>query len=267
MQSHVSITKSVIPIHLERHVAPTGASQYAKCSACRLRDLCMPAGLEAQDVERLEQLKHTRKIKRGEALFRMGDEFQAIYAVRSGFLKTYINSEDGREQVTGFHMAAEILGADGIHTDMHQVHAVALEDSEVCVLPFTLLEELVAQVRGLQRQFYKLLGREITHDQNVMMLLGSMRAEERIAAFLINLSQRFEARGYAARDFNLRMKREEIGSYLGLKFETVSRVFSKMQDDKRIAVDQKNVKILDLDNLGRGIGLSSKSSVREAALG
>jgi CRP/FNR family transcriptional regulator len=263
--------KSAIPIQLAKTSSMPdddcgSAAQYARCSACRLRSLCLPGGLDEQDTERLEHLKHTRKIKRGESLYRMGDSFHAIYAVRSGFLKTYVNSEDGREQVTGFHMAAEILGADGIHTDTHQVHAVALEDSEVCVLPFAMLEELVAQVRSLQRQFYKLLGREITHDQNVMMLLGSMRADERVAAFLLNLSQRFHARGYAASDFNLRMKREEIGSYLGLKFETVSRVFSKLQDDKLIAVDQKNVKILDIENLGRGIGMSAARSRTEAAL-
>ena len=151
--------------------------------------------------------------------------------MRSGFFKTTLVMEDGRDQVTGFHMAGDMLGMDGIGPDQHSCNAVALEDSEVCVIPFGRLEELSREIDVLQQHFHKVMSREIVREHGVMLLLGSMRAEERLAAFLLNLSQRFTSRGYSPSEFNLRMTREEIGSYLGLKLETVSRVFSKFQED------------------------------------
>jgi CRP/FNR family transcriptional regulator len=225
------------------------------CSTCSLRELCLPMGLAQEEIEQIDHLVYTRrKVKRGENLYHAGDEFSSLNAVRSGFFKSTVMLEDGRDQVTGFHMAGEVMGLDGIGTERHTVSSIALEDSEVCVIPYSRLKELSHEVRGLQNQFHKMMSREIVRDQSVMMLLGTMRAEERLAAFLLNLSQRLAARGYSASEFRLRMTREEIGSYLGLKLETVSRAFSKLQEDGVIAVQQKQVRIIDLSALRRILG-------------
>lgn len=229
-----------------------------RCSNCNLREVCLPRGLNELDVDRVEELVYTRKrIERSESLYRAGDEFSSLYAVRSGFFKTVQTLEDGRDQVTGFHMAGEIMGMDGIGPEKHGSSAVALEDSEVCVIPYSRLESLGRDMYGLQRQFHKVMSREIAQEHSVMLLLGTMRAEERLATFLLNLSQRFTARGYSASEFNLRMTREEIGSYLGLKLETVSRAFSKFQENGLISVHQKNIRILDIAGLK---GVMAKSS-------
>jgi len=225
------------------------------CTLCNLKELCLPLGLDDHDLEKIDGLiAARRKIKRQQHLYRAGEPFEAIYAIRTGFFKTDILTEDGRDQVTGFQMAGEILGMDGISTDRHVCNAVALEDSDVCMIPFEKLEELSRRIEPLQRQFHRFLSREIVREQGIMMLLGSMRAEERLAAFLLNLSQRMRARGYSALEFNLRMTREEIGSYLGLKLETVSRAFSKFQDEGLITVHQKHIQILDGEGLRRLIG-------------
>ncbi|MBI1397885.1 MAG: fumarate/nitrate reduction transcriptional regulator Fnr [Betaproteobacteria bacterium] len=225
------------------------------CSTCGLRELCLPVGLAEAELERLDDLIQVRRTaKKGQSIYRSGDAFAALYAVRSGFFKTTILSEDGRDQVTGFYMGGEIVGMDGIGTELHTCDAVALEDSEVCVIPFSRLEDLSRQVPALQSHFHKVMSREIVRDHGVMMLLGSMRAEERLAAFLVNLSQRFVARGYSPSEFYLRMTREEIGSYLGLKLETVSRVFSRFQDEGYISVQQKHVRIIDIPKLRQLIG-------------
>lgn len=238
---------SVIPINL--------AQLKSACSSCSLRELCLPMGLSTKEVKRLDQLVYVRrKLKRGESLYRAGDPFSAIYAVRTGFFKANVILEDGRDQVTGFHMPGELIGMDGIGTDVHSCNATALEDSDVCVIPFSRLEEISNEVRGLQRQFHRMMSREIVRDQGVMMLLGSMRAEERLAAFLLNLSQRFVARGYSPSEFHLRMTREEIGSFIGLKLETVSRIFSKFQEDNLIGVQQKHIRILDTGGLKQILG-------------
>ena len=226
-----------------------------RCSACNLRELCLPCGLRGEQIESLDELVYTRKrVKRGESLFRSGDRFTALYAIRSGFFKTRLATEDGRDQVTGFQMAGELMGIDGIDADRHNCDAIALEDGEVCVIPYARLEELAHKFEGLQRHFHKVMSREIVRDHGVMLLLGSMRAEERLAAFLLNLSQRFTARGYSASEFILRMTREEIGSFLGLKLETVSRAFSKFQQEGLISVQQKHVRIADIAGLKKIMG-------------
>ena len=220
------------------------------CSNCNLRELCLPFGLSVEELERLDDLVSTRRrIKRGDHLYRAGEEFDAIYAIRSGFFKTDVLLEDGRDQVTGFQMAGELLGLDGISTEHHTCNAIALEDSEICAIPFSRLEVLSREIHSLQHQFHKVMSREIVRDHGVMMLLGTMRAEERLAAFLLNLSQRFTARGFSHAEFYLRMTREEIGSYLGLKLETVSRAFSKFQEEGHIAVQQKHIRILNVNGL------------------
>ena len=220
------------------------------CSQCNLFELCIPFGINNSDIPRLDELVcMQRKIKRQQPLYRTNDSFEAIYAIRTGSFKTDVLLEDGREQVTGFQMTGEILGLDGIGTEVHTCNAIALEDSEVCVISYTKLEELARVIEGLQHQFHKVMSREIVRDHGVMMLLGSMRAEERLAAFLLNMSQRFAARGFSATEFYLRMTREEIGSYLGLKLETVSRAFSHFQEEGLIFVQQKHIRILKSDGL------------------
>ncbi len=231
-------------------IAIAPAELRAACSACNLRELCLPVGLSTPDLERLDALiAQRRQVPRGDELFRSGDRFNAVYAVRTGFFKTGLTLEDGREQVTGFQMTGELLGLDGISTDAHTVTATALEDSQVCVIPFDQLEDLSREFNDLQRQFHKIMSREIVRDHGVMLLLGSMKAEERVAAFLVNLTQRLHARGYSSSEVILRMTREEIGSYLGLKLETVSRTFSRFQDDGLLEVKQRQIRILDQDRL------------------
>lgn len=216
------------------------------CSSCNLRELCLPVGFSEAELARLDALVALRRsVRRGETLFRSGDPFEAVYAVRTGFFKTRVSSEDGRDQVTGFQMAGELLGLDGISNDRHSCDAVALEDSQVCVIPYGQLERLSREFTDLQRQFHKILSREIVRDHGVMLLLGSMRAEERLAAFLLNLAQRLQARGFSASSLVLRMTREEIGTYLGLKLETVSRCFSRFQEEGVLEVKQRQIRILD----------------------
>lgn len=220
------------------------------CSNCNLRELCMPVGFNADEMQKLDEVvEKRRRIKQGELLFHSGDTFTSLYAIRTGFFKTFVTSEDGREQVTGFQMAGEIIGMDGIVSDYHNCNAVALEDAEVCVMPFSDVEELSRELPGLQRHVHKIMSREIVRENSVMMLLGNMRAEERLAAFLLNLVQRLHARGLSQSELVLRMTREEIGSYLGLKLETVSRAFSKFSEDGIIEVKQRYVKILAPDAL------------------
>ena len=216
------------------------------CSNCNMRELCMPVGLNDIELQKIDDLIGTRrKVKRNETLFRNGEKFVSLYAIRTGFFKTCVATEDGRDQVTGFQMAGEIMGLDGIVNDHHSCDAVALEDAEVCVMPFEKIEELSREVTSLQHHVHKIMSREIVREHGVMLLLGSMRAEERLAAFLLNLVQRLHARGFSQSELILRMTREEIGSYLGLKLETVSRTFSKFVEEGIVEVKQRHVRILD----------------------
>lgn len=227
-----------------------------QCSNCSLRALCLPVGLNAEELEQLDDvIKQRRRLKKGEYLFHSGEQFNALYAIRTGFFKTIVTLQDGRDQVTGFFMSGELMGMDGIYSHNHTCDVVALEDSEVCELPFERLEELGQLLPGLHTHFFRLMSREIVRDQNVMLLLGNMRAEERLAAFLLNLSQRLQSRGFAPNDFILRMSREEIGSYLGLKLETVSRTLSRFNQEGLISVEHKHIRIMQpktLQSMVRG---------------
>jgi CRP/FNR family transcriptional regulator len=248
-------TTSVDPTSHAAHsgmkVVPiTPQSIKVACSNCNLRELCMPLGLSESELNRIDDVVAVRrKVKRGTSLFRNGEKFANLFAIRTGFFKTCVASEDGRDQVTGFQMAGEIIGLDGIVNDFHTCDAIALEDAEVCVMPFDRIEELSREVNALQRHVHKIMSREIVRENGVMLLLGSMRAEERLAAFLLNLVQRLHARGFSQSELVLRMTREEIGSYLGLKLETVSRTFSKFVEEGIVEVKQRHVRILNTDAL------------------
>ena len=225
------------------------------CSNCSLRELCMPVDLSPEDLERLDSIVSTRrKIKRGSALFRSGQRFDSLYAIRTGFFKSCMASDDGRDQVTGFQMAGEIVGLDGIVNERHTCDAVALEDAEVCVMPFDRIGELSREISALQHHVHhvhRVLSREIVREHGMMLLLGTMRAEERLAAFLLNLLQRLHARGFSRSELVLRMTREEIGSHLGLKLETVSRTFSRFAELGLVEVRKRHLRILDVQALQR----------------
>ena len=230
----------------------------AVCSSCSMRELCMPVGIPPELLEKLDALVYVRKkVKAGSALYHAGDGFAGLYAVKTGFVKTETLNNDGRVQVTGFYMMGEIFGFDGIATEEHVCSAVALEDTVVCVIPLERIEHISQEFEPLRRHFYKLMSREIVRDHTVMMLLGSMQGEERLAAFLLNLSQRLNDRGYSPYDLVLRMKRDEIGSYLGMKVETVSRAFTKFQDQGLLDVHQKNIRIRDIPGLQKLMGQQS----------
>jgi len=208
--------------------------------------------LNGSDIGRLDGLTFARRrVAAGKTLYREGDKFQYIYAVRMGTFKSSLMLADGREQVSGFHMAGELMGLDGLAQGSHASSTIALEDAEVCAIPYAHLDELAVQSPDLQRAIGRLMSREIVREQGVMLLLGSMRAEERLAAFLLNLVQRLHARGFSRSELVLRMTREEIGSYLGLKLETVSRTLSKFAADGLVEVEQRNVRIVDPDALHR----------------
>lgn len=223
------------------------ASCKVTCSSCNLREICLPVGLTQEELVHIDNrlVSVRRKVVRGETLFRAGDRFDSVFAVWTGFFKTCVSSNQGRDQVTGFQMGGELIGLDGIATGRHEVDAVALEDSQVCVIPYGELETLAREVVSLQQQFHKIMSREIVRDHGVMLLLGSMHAEERVAAFLLNLTHRLRARGFSASSVLLRMSREEIGSFLGLKLETVSRTFSKFQANGLLFVRQRQIQITD----------------------
>jgi len=248
------IPKYLIKNHTMHKPIPNHSLKIA-CSTCNLHKLCLPVNLSSTEMARLDDLI-TRKgvYRQGSILYRSGDKFQALYAIRTGFFKTQILNEDGREQVTGFQMAGEIIGMDGISTDAYTCDAVALEDSDVCEIPFHRLEDLSRELPSLQRHLHRILSQEIVRDQNIMLLLGSMRAEERVASFLLNLSQCFAVRGYSPTSFQLRMTRQEIGSYLGLKLETVSRTLSHLQESKLINVRNRSLEILSLTGLQACMG-------------
>nr|WP_260858687.1 helix-turn-helix domain-containing protein [Paraburkholderia sp. BCC1885] len=233
-------------------VAPAVKRTGANCSSCAMQALCMPDGLTPAETERIEALIcPSRTIKTGESLFRAGDSFQSIYAVRAGSFKTVVMHRDGREHVTGFHLAGDVLGLDGVCSGRHSCDALAIEDSKVCIIPFHLLEAMCRDVKAVQQHVHRLMGSEIVREATLMMLLGTMSADQRVATFLLNMSGKLKSRGYSPAEFHLRMTREEIGSYLGLKLETVSRMLSKLQKDGLVDTHGKQIRILDMDGLAR----------------
>jgi len=198
-----------------------------------------------------ELIVYDRHVGQGGYLYRTGDQFTALYTVRSGFFKTVQTLEAGREQVTGFHMTGDMLGADGIGSEAHGCDAIALEDSHVCAIPYALIMNLGRSKQGLRRRIQKAMSGEIVRKHGVMLLLGSKRAEERIAAFLLNLSERLATRGYSPTEFILRMRRREIASYLGMNDATVSRMLSKFQNEGLIEVQNRHIHIRDFSALKR----------------
>ena len=220
------------------------------CSNCGWRELCLPAGLSLEELARIERfVSARRKVKRGHSLYQVDDPFAAVYAVWKGFFKSNAYLEDGREQVTGFHMPGDLIGVDGINADRHTCNAIALEDSDVCVIPFSRFEELSNEVPRLRRQFHVMMSRGMARGQAAMLLLGSMYGDQRLASFLLNMSQRVAARGQPSSELHLCMTRLEIGSFLGLTFETVSRFLSKFHEERLISIHRRTIRILETAGL------------------
>lgn len=216
------------------------------CNDCSLNPICLPVAVKSQELDSLDRIiKRSKPLKKGEHLFRASDDFRSIYAVRSGTIKTYSVTEDGEEQVTGFYLPGEILGIDGIGTNAHSNSAKALEAAAVCEIPFDKLEELSTSIPSLQHHFFKLMSQEIQADQQLIMLLSKKSAEERIASLLMSISARHQRRGLSPVSFRLPMSRNDIGNFLGLAVETVSRVFTRLQKQGVIAVEGKEIEICD----------------------
>ncbi len=219
----------------------------AHCKDCSLATLCLPLSLDMQDLDALDDIvKRSRPLKKGDFLFRQGDTFASVYAVRSGSLKTFSVTDCGEEQITGFHLPSEFVGLSGMDTELYPVSAIALETTSICEIPFDRLDELSANLPQLRRQLMRIMSREIRDDQQMMMLLSKKTADERIATFLVNLSARFRARGYSPQQFRLAMSRNEIGNYLGLAVETVSRVFTRFQQNGLLAAEGKEINLINL---------------------
>lgn len=240
-----------------------------RCSNCSIAKLCLPAGMPREEIRELDShIQERLRLHKGETLYLQGDALDYVYAIRSGMIKTHTNLEDGRTQVTGFHMQGEVLGIDSLEDQKHSTDATALEDVEVCVIHVQRLAALLTQAPRLQLQLLRLTSREVRNMQAQLLALGSMNAEERLATFLLSFSERLLARGYSPVEFHLRMTREEIGSYLGLKLETISRLFSRMADSGLIQVRHRHVKLMSVAALRAVAGLSpdSDNEVRKSAL-
>jgi CRP/FNR family transcriptional regulator len=235
--------------------AKSGMCRAVSCSSCCLQGVCLPSGMDANKLGEMDELTRVkRRVARGTVLYRNGDAFDSLYAVRSGSFKSVGFSRGGEEKVTGMHLPGEVMGLDAINSRKHGYDAVALEDSEVCVIPYSRLTQLALQIPELQAQLLRILSGDISRDQGLMLLLGGMDAEQRISAFLLSLSRRYQRLGYAASRFSLRMTREEIGSYLGLTLETVSRLFSRLQRDGLITAHQREVELKNVAGLREKVG-------------
>lgn len=231
------------------------------CSMSSLRELCLALWMEAHDLARLDAtVTRRQRVRAGRHLYRTRDPFLSLYAIGAGIFKTYKIDNAGHERVNGFHMIGEVMGLDAISGDNHTCNAIALDDCDECFIPFAQLEDLLQEFPSLMRQFHRLMSREIAADHVMMMLLGTMNAEQKLAVFVANLSQRLSVRGLSSTVFRLSMSREDIGNYLGLKRETVSRTMSKMQDDGLLQVEHRNLTIVNPGALQRLTGCASSTS-------
>jgi len=225
------------------------------CKDCSLRELCFTHGMNEEDMNSMDAVvEQTKPLHKSDYLYRDGDKAIAIYAVRSGCVKTVTESANGDEQIVGFHLAGELLGMDGFSEGVHTCNALALETSSVCELPLEQLEELCHVMPGLQKQMRRIMGREVSAEHKQLLLLGKMSSEERLASFILSLSSRMQERNWKADEFNLSMPRQDIANYLGMAVETVSRLFASFQNDGIIAVDRRHITIRDMARLKLIVG-------------
>ncbi len=228
------------------------------CENCNLHELCLPHGLDGEDLDKLDRIvTRTQPLHKGDVLFHTGDKFSNLYAVRTGCIKLTASSDAGDEQILGFYLPGEIIGLDGIEKGIHACTAVALDTSSLCAISFHNLSDVCRQLPALNEQMFRLMGRELSHDNQLLLTVTKKNADGRIATFLLSLSTRFHRLGYSATEFRLAMSRSEIGNYLGLTFETVSRSLNKFQKQGLISINHKYIHILD------SIGLKNACSEPE----
>jgi CRP/FNR family transcriptional regulator len=227
------------------------------CQHCGFSQLCLPFTLNDAELDKLDQIiQRKRPSHKGDHLFEAGKQLQALYAVRTGSFKTYTLTEQGEEQITGFHLPGDVIGFDAIGDQQHPSYAQALETALVCEIPFHNLDQLLDQVPKLRQQLMRLMSQDIHGDQQMMLLLNRKTAEEKLAAFLTNLAQRFGSRGFSRKEFRLTMTRGEIGNYLGLTVETISRLLGRFHKDELIHVDGKLIAITNFEELSRVAGMA-----------
>lgn len=220
------------------------------CQNCSISQLCLPFTLTSNELEQLDEIIERKKpIQKGQTLFNAGESLNSLFAIRAGTIKTYTITENGEEQITGFHLPGDLVGFDAIVTNQHPSFAQALETSMVCEIPFEVLDELSGKMPKLRQQIMRLMSCEIKSDQDVLLLLSQKNAEQRLAAFILNLSKRFSERGLSSKEFRLSMTRGEIANYLGLTVETVSRLFGRLQSNNLLLVKGKFIEIQDLEQL------------------
>ncbi|WP_348728371.1 fumarate/nitrate reduction transcriptional regulator Fnr [Rheinheimera texasensis] len=227
------------------------------CQHCGFSQLCLPFTLNDSELDKLDQIiQRKRPSHKGDHLFEAGKPLQALYAVRTGSFKTYTLTEQGEEQITGFHLPGDVIGFDAIGDQQHPSYAQALETAMVCEIPFNNLDQLLDQVPKLRQQLMRLMSQDIHGDQQMMLLLNRKTAEEKLAAFITNLAQRFGSRGFSRKEFRLTMTRGEIGNYLGLTVETISRLLGRFHKDELIHVDGKLISITNFEELSRVAGMA-----------
>ncbi|BDM64119.1 electron transport regulator A [Shewanella sp. NFH-SH190041] len=225
------------------------------CHDCSMGALCIPFTLNNSELDLLDDIIERKKpIQKGEQIFKSGDPLKSLFAIRSGTIKSYTITEQGDEQITGFHLAGDVIGFDGIHNQAHQSFAQALETAMICEIPFHTLDELSGTMPKLRQQIMRLMSTEIISDQEMILLLSKKNAEERLAAFISNLANRYANRGFSAKEFRLTMTRGDIGNYLGLTVETISRLLGRFQKAELIEVKGKYITILDFDQLNQLAG-------------
>ncbi|XKE46293.1 fumarate/nitrate reduction transcriptional regulator Fnr [Halomonas organivorans] len=221
-----------------------------RCQTCSLSSLCLPLALELEDMDEFDAIIRRRApLKKGESLFRQGGPFTSVYAVRSGSLKQVTTEGSGDDQLTNFYLPSELVGLDGIDEEAYPGSVIALETTTVCEIPFDRLDELSERLPELRAQLYRSMSKEMRDDRRMMRLLSRKTADQRLATFFTSLSDRFRRRGYSPYSFRLSMSRADIGNYLGLAVETVSRILGRFQQQGLVAVSGREVNILDLDAL------------------
>jgi CRP/FNR family transcriptional regulator len=221
-----------------------------QCQHCNFSHLCLPVSLNENELQSLDDIiERKRPLHKHNKLVNAGDKFDSLFAVRSGSFKSFICDNDGVEQITGFHFPGDIIGFDALNEKVHPSFTQALETAMVCELPYETLEAMSADYPNLRKQIMRFMSAEIKHDHDLIMLLNKRSAEERLLHFLSYLSERFSERGYSAKQFNLSMTRNEIGNYLGLTVETISRLLSRFQKEGLISVAGKLITILDANGV------------------
>jgi len=232
------------------------------CQDCSISQLCIPFTLNPQELEQLDNIIERKKpIQKGQTLFKAGDPLKSLFALRSGTLKSYTITEQGDEQITGFHLAGDLVGFDAINASTHPSFSQALETAMVCEIPFKTLDDLCGKMPSLRQQVMRLMSNEIKSDQTMISLLSKKSAEQRLANFIYNLSCRYAQRGFSPREFRLTMTRGDIGNYLGLTVETISRLLGRMQSSGVLVVTGKYITIENAQILAQLAGNDKRQDI------